>query len=64
MRKPSTNNSLVCKKTAWTHKSNANRTKLYEKPQLICYGDVRDITLGGSLNPGDPGVPASSRRNT
>lgn len=37
--------------------------KSYEKPVLICYGDVRDITLGGTMNPGDPGVPGSSRRN-
>jgi len=35
----------------------------YEAPVLIEYGDVRDITLGGSQNSGDPGVPASSRRN-
>lgn len=37
--------------------------KAYEKPLLISYGDVRDITVGGSQNPGDPGVPASTRRN-
>lgn len=35
----------------------------YVTPTLICYGDVRDITLGGSINPGDPGVPGSTRRN-
>ena len=38
-------------------------SKIYVKPKLTIYGDVRDITLGGSLNPGDPGVPGSTRRN-
>jgi len=37
--------------------------KAYERPILFCYGDVRDITLGGSQNPGDPGVPGGTRRN-
>ena len=37
--------------------------KTYVKPVLIVYGDVRDITLGGSQNPGDPGAPGSPRRN-
>ena len=38
-------------------------SKKYEAPVLICYGDVRDVTLGGTINPGDPGVPGSTRRN-
>ncbi|MGH1539447.1 MAG: lasso RiPP family leader peptide-containing protein [Arenicella sp.] len=25
----------------------------YQKPELICYGDVRDITLGGSVLAGE-----------
>ena len=44
------------------HKKEAKK-RPYETPVLICYGDVRDITLGGSINPGDPGVPGGTRRN-
>jgi len=29
--------------------------KAYEAPTLICYGDVRDITLGGTLGQGESG---------
>ena len=28
----------------------------YEKPVLICYGDVRDITLGPSIGIGESGI--------
>lgn len=27
--------------------------KKYEKPELTCFGDVRDITLGGSIPGGE-----------
>ncbi len=40
-----------------------DRQKDYERPILASFGDVRDVTLGGSQNPGDPGVPGSTRRN-
>ena len=29
---------------------------VYEKPELICYGDVRDITLGPSPGTGESGA--------
>ena len=35
--------------------NNANSTKPYEAPVLICYGDVRDVTLGGTLGFGESG---------
>ena len=36
--------------------------RVYLKPQLVCYGDVRDITLGGSPGGGDSGSPTTRRR--
>lgn len=30
--------------------------KPYETPVLVCYGDVRDITLGGTLGFGESGA--------
>ena len=36
----------------------------YEAPQLVCYGDVRDVTLGGSIGLGESGsTPFDPRRN-
>ncbi|MCH2191920.1 MAG: lasso RiPP family leader peptide-containing protein [Gammaproteobacteria bacterium] len=36
----------------------------YETPRLIHYGDVRDVTLGGSLGIGESGsTPSDPRRN-
>lgn len=32
------------------------RVRPYEAPILICYGDVRDITLGGTLGFGESGA--------
>ncbi|GHA07600.1 hypothetical protein GCM10008090_16780 [Arenicella chitinivorans] len=29
--------------------------KPYEKPALVCYGDVRDVTLGPTLGGGESG---------
>lgn len=29
--------------------------KAYETPRLMCYGDVRDVTLGGTLGEGESG---------
>ncbi|MGE4072802.1 MAG: lasso RiPP family leader peptide-containing protein [Lysobacterales bacterium] len=29
----------------------------YEKPELRCLGDLREVTLGGSLGTGDSGNP-------
>jgi len=34
----------------------------YEKPLLFAYGDVRDVTLGGSPGGGDSGTPTTRRR--
>jgi len=34
----------------------------YEKPLLFTYGDVRDVTLGGSPGGGDSGTPTTRRR--
>jgi hypothetical protein len=31
--------------------------KLYAPPRLVCLGDVRDLTLGGSPGSGDSGNP-------
>ena len=31
-------------------------SKVYQAPVLICYGDVRDITLGGTLGQGESGA--------
>ena len=31
-------------------------TNVYQKPELICYGDVRDITLGPSPGFGESGA--------
>ena len=33
-----------------------NNVKAYETPTLIAYGDVRDITLGGTLGMGESGA--------
>jgi len=30
--------------------------KAYETPRLMCYGDVRDVTLGGTLGEGESGA--------
>jgi len=30
-------------------------TKIYEKPTLVAYGDVRDVTLGGTGGLGESG---------
>jgi len=38
------------------------KKKAYQKPRLICYGDVRDVTLGGSPGGGDSGTPTTRRR--
>ena len=35
----------------------------YEVPELVCYGDVRDVTLGGSIGLGESGsTPFDPRR--
>lgn len=34
----------------------------YQKPELLCFGDVRDLTLGGSPGGGDSGTPTTRRR--
>jgi len=36
--------------------NHAQRVKPYETPVLIAYGDVRDITLGGTLGMGESGA--------
>lgn len=33
----------------------AKSLKAYETPELICYGDVRDITLGPTIGTGESG---------
>lgn len=38
-----------------------NDNKAYEKPVLICYGDVRDITLGPTTGTGESGCAAIFR---
>lgn len=38
------------------------KKKIYQKPRLIEYGDVRDVTLGGSPGGGDSGSPTTRRR--
>jgi len=34
----------------------ASMRKAYETPRLLCYGDVRDVTLGGTLGEGESGA--------
>ena len=42
-----------------------NAQKPYQSPQLIAYGDIRDITLGGSPGLGDSaGDPARTQNPT
>lgn len=38
-------------------------TKRYETPVLIAYGDVRDITLGGTLGLGESGAETFLRNS-
>ena len=38
------------------------KKKAYQKPVLKSYGDVRDVTLGGSPGGGDSGTPTTRRR--
>ena len=38
------------------------KNKAYQKPILTCYGDVRDVTLGGSPGGGDSGTLTTRRR--
>lgn len=33
----------------------------YQKPELRCLGDLRELTLGGSLGTGDSGNPGIQR---
>ena len=39
----------------------AQEKKRYTRPQFICYGDVRDVTLGGSPGTGDSGGSMSQQ---
>jgi hypothetical protein len=34
----------------------------YEPPRLTCLGDLRDVTLGGSVGRGDSGGPTRQSR--
>ena len=36
--------------------SAASNVRAYEAPVLIAYGDVRDVTLGGTLGMGESGA--------
>ena len=39
--------------------------KPYTRPSLVCYGDVRNLTLGGSPGPADSGQnTCSTAQNT
>lgn len=38
------------------------KKNIYRKPILKSYGDVRDVTLGGSPGAGDSGMPTTRRR--
>jgi hypothetical protein len=35
----------------------AQTRKIYRTPHLVCFGDVRSVTLGGSPGGGDSGSP-------
>lgn len=49
-------------KTVRKKPEKTRHSKAYIKPKLVCYGDVRDITLGGSPGGGDSGSPTVERR--
>lgn len=57
--KLNTNSKTESARKAIKHKINK---PIYQKPRLICYGDVRDVTLGGSPGGGDSGSPRTERR--
>ena len=48
----SVSDNAVIKQTS----NKADSSYEYEKPVLICYGDVRDITLGPSPGAGESGA--------
>lgn len=48
-------NGLVSDSNADVSEACANSQEAYSKPVLIRYGDVRDITLGGSIGLGESG---------
>jgi hypothetical protein len=47
----------IIKTKLTAQKSRKTYKKEYKKPQLKSYGKLKDITLGGSLGPGDTGNP-------
>jgi len=51
----STKESSIKPEGESSSKSNEVEVLEYEKPVLISYGDVRDITLGGSPGMGESG---------
>jgi hypothetical protein len=41
--------------TMITNEDTAEQKEKYVSPAVVCYGDIRDITLGGSIDPGESG---------
>lgn len=44
---------------AWTSASSAPQVALWVKPALTVYGDVRQLTMGVSVAPGESGFEGS-----
>lgn len=41
---------------------NKNKKKeVYKKPELMALGDIRDVTMGGSIGTGDSGASLTER---
>ncbi len=41
--------------TKMTNEDKAQEKDKYSAPVVVCYGDIRDITLGGSIDLGESG---------
>ena len=42
-------------KKIYKDQKDSQKKEIYKKPELIALGDIRDVTMGGSLGPGDSG---------
>jgi len=47
-------------KKNYKNQDKTQNKEVYKKPQLIALGDIRDVTMGGSLGSGDSGTGAGS----
>jgi len=42
------------------NQNNSQKKEVYKKPELIALGDIRDVTMGGSVGSGDSGSGGGS----